>query len=132
VVVKWVFNMSNITKVCTKHGLLSEEDINVKNMRCRICQREWSKSNYEKNKEKILIRQMKSGLVWRSNNKDKVKRMNKKYWDKGVKELRNNYIKDSLCRNTNLKISELPSDLVDAYRNVLSLKRKVKELSDDS
>ena len=115
--------------ICKAHGQLDKQNIYL-NGRCRLCQREWSKNNYVNNKEKILIRHSKNTLVWRSKNKDKVKEYNKKYWAIGVTEIRNNYVKDTLKRNSSLKISEIPLDLVDSQRAVILIKNKIIEIED--
>jgi len=125
--------MNNIIKICSKHGELSEKDLYIKkdNKRCRKCQREWSKNNYEKYKEKILKRHVEYTTKYRKDNPEKVKKYNKKYWDTGIKELKSNYIKDSLSRNSVLSVSEIPRELVDLYKPVLAIKRKLKEKKDN-
>lgn len=118
-----------IVKTCKNHNNLTKEDISPKG-KCKLCQREWSKNNYIKNREKILIRHTNNALIWRSNNKDKVKESNKRYWDKGVKEVCNNYVKDILKRKSCLKISEIPLDLVEAQRTIILIKNKIIEIED--
>lgn len=125
--------MSDELKSCKKHGDLSLDNFYIKNnlTRCRLCQREWSKNNYLRNKKRIGKRHSAYTIEYRKNNPDKVKEYNKRYWEKGVEELKSNFIKDTLSRNSVLKISEIPNELVDLYRPVLKLKRKLKELKDD-
>lgn len=120
------------TKICSKHGNLKEEDVYGKNKRCRYCQREWSKNNYEKHKEKKLLRHTINAKNFRAKNPDKVKEYNKRYWKKCISECKDTYIKDTLARNSNLKVSEIPQILVQIQKQVILIKRKVEEIEDEN
>lgn len=120
----------NIVKICHKHGHLKINDLN-KSLRCKLCQREWVKNNYYKNKEKILMRQIEYTKNYRKNNPDKVKVYNKRYWKKSIDEINNNYVKDTIKRKSKLRNSEIPNDLIEAKKILIKIKRKIKEIESD-
>lgn len=124
--------MYSIVKTCKKHDDLIKDDCYIKNtfLRCRLCQREWSKNNYEKNKEKIIKRHIKYTIQYRKNNPDKVKKYNATYWKNGFNEVNPNYVKDSLKRKSRLKNSEIPQILVKIQTQVIKIKRKIKEMKE--
>lgn len=111
--------MADIVKVCKKHGELKKEEIIIKNLRCRLCQREHSRNNYNKYKKIISKRHIIYTKQYRKNNPEKVKIYNQKYWEKGISQLKDNYIKDTLVRGYSLNVSEIPKDLIDLYRPIL-------------
>jgi transposase-like protein len=73
----------NIIKICKKHGNLLVNNVikaglnksSTQRYKCKLCQQEFRKSNYLKNKDKIKLK----NKIWKLNNPERSKELNKRY-----------------------------------------------------
>lgn len=117
-------------KICRS---LSAKKCNRKNREKRLAK---CKNYYENNKEKS--REMCKN--WYRNNIDKIKEYNRKYRQNNMDKmnsfnkkyrlnLKNGYIKQLICQNSNLLPQDIPQEFVESYRQHLLLIRKLKEVN---
>lgn len=139
--------MSEIVKVCKKHGDLTKEMTCLRKNRkgilsiilCHKCVLEGQRKSYKNNKEKCLSR----NLEWTRQNKDKLKSIRDKTRDKnrlkhneyyrlkykiGIKNLDDNYIKMILSRYGSLTFADITDDMIFFKRIALQIKRKICEI----
>lgn len=96
---------------------------------CRVCspaeKRRRSREYYKRNKNKRLEYAKK----YRNENKDKLRIQKRKFKRKYVKELHSTYVSEQAAQVLKIPqriISQQP-EMVEAYKNILKLKRKMKE-----
>lgn len=99
---------------------------------CKACEKAGrnkvkQKAYYQANRE---VRNA-YGKAYYANNKQKGKDHAKRSLKRAVEALDDTYIKQLLVKYTSLKRSNIPQELVDLKRLEMSIKRKVKELSDE-
>lgn len=77
-----------LTRYCRKHKINGINEFikaglnksGSQRYKCRLCQKELRKNNYQKNKDKINLK----NKTWKKNNPEKSKELNKKYRKKFV------------------------------------------------
>jgi hypothetical protein len=122
---------------CKTHGWIPIKEFyyrnNINHYQCRICKSNKYKEYRIKNKEKIKLRMKNYRIenrthiyeyakIYRDNNKEKVREWNR---------INNNSLPNSKVRdrmNTKMLASEIPKEFIDAYRNLILLRRKLKEI----
>jgi hypothetical protein len=116
--------MKPIIKICKKHGELTIENVKFhqNSKRCRLCLNEAHKKYRIKNKDKCYQRVYK----WHQLNRKKIQG---KYGHHRKEKLYNGYITGILIYGTTLKRNEIPLTVIEAKRNVMLLKRKIKEIN---
>lgn len=117
--------MKPIIKVCKHHGELTSEFVQeCKNKkRCRLCLKEAHKKYRDNNKDKCNARVYK----WHKLNRKKIQA---KYGPTRTEKLYNGYIVGILIYGTSLKRNEVPLSIIEAKRNIMKLKRKLKEINE--
>lgn len=117
--------MQSIIKICKKHGELTIENVRFQQntKRCRLCLNESHKRYRIKNKDKCNQRVYK----WHQLNR---KMIQAKYGHRRKERLYNGYITGILTYGTTLKRNEIPLTVIEAKRNVMLLKRKIKAIND--
>src|SRR4029078_3144093 len=111
--------MTDIIKICKKHGGLKKEDIwtngKSKYYSCKICKNEYQKKYRKINKP----RPQAYNAEWSKKYRSKPERIQKrrKYRKKVRDDLRDDYIKQKIVRNSNLKISDIPKELIELKRD---------------
>lgn len=140
-------------KKCKKHGDLTEKDIIKKGKlqsgrqayRCKRCQQELHKSNYQSNKEKIVEKVKK----YRADNVEKVIEWKRDYFEKNKEryrerkrendknlyaksreELSDRYIKNLIIRRSELKFNDVPNEFVELKRSLYKLKTGIKKMKE--
>ena len=91
--------------------------------RCKDCNLIYFKEYYLKNKEKIN----KYFKEYRSKNKENCKKIVKKYKKKQREQLEDGYIVQLITQNTGLTTADIPSELIEAKRLEIKIKRIIKE-----
>ena len=142
--------MTEIIKVCKRHGELKREDvikqgknkINEARFKCKSCMKEIHHANYEKNKDKIYVRtrkwkkdnaerlnELRLKYYWQYKEKDHEKKIerDRKYHNKSSMELNDVYVKHVITKRTNLKYSDIPDELVKLKRSLLEAQRKIRQ-----
>lgn len=69
------------------------------------------------------------GAEWRKNNPDKINDCRKRYRESHRAKLNNAQIVRNMGLTIGLPVKDIPSELIDAKLAILTVKRKVKELS---
>ena len=91
------------------------------------------KNSYNKrNRNKINKRVRENPEIyrkWEKENIDKVKEIRKMQRLRTVNKLYDSYIKTLLCRKSNLKHEDIPTSLVNSYKELIKIKRLVKQIS---
>lgn len=117
--------INGIGKICIYHGPLTEKDISFKKSSvyntssCKVCKN-----------SKFLIDY--------SNNKDKYKKIQKLFFEKNINKkqlyykrwlerIPNNYVLKNFIKNSKLKSEDVPQELLDLKKDLIRLKRKIKE-----
>ena len=117
----------------------NKEKILIRGKKYRENNKEKRKEYREENKEKILIR----GKEYREKNKEKIKEYDKAYYEnnkekrkeydkaryeKNKEKIRNKdyYIKRLLIGNSDLKADDIPPELFELKKMLLTLKRELK------
>lgn len=80
---------------------------------------EWQKNNPEKLKEYVR--------KWQKNNPEKIRRFQRKYKKVGRENLKDWYIKTLITNKSILNHKDIPQELIEAKRQYLKVKRKLKE-----
>jgi len=138
---------AQIVKTCKVHG---ELDVTQVNMVCKACvclrAKEWDKKNpervketdrkwYQNNIEKVRAKGRSHLKKLREKNPDKLKtrlKRTREWHRNSVNNLNDYYVKQKIIRrgkNGKLRCSDIPASLVDFKREVLKLKRAIKEQS---
>lgn len=129
--------------------------------RCKECMKMMHKDHYERNKEKVKAaqqiykakdphkhREMKNAsnrktwqknkeeyrkrrTKWDKENPEKKSARQKKYKDKAVRTLSDKYVKQVLVKDSGLKFSAIPDNIVKIKRELIKLKRIIKEKLND-
>lgn len=94
--------------------------------------KQWKKMNAIKNREyidKSLIKNREENLLRKRlyNKTDKARKWKKDCIKKNVTELRNEYVKKLLLKNSNLSRGDITMELIEAKRALIKLKRLLKE-----
>ncbi len=114
-----------IIKICKRHGELTIENIKFQqnSKRCRLCLNDSHKKYRINNKDKCNQRVYK----WHKLNRKMVQA---KYGHRRKEKLYDGYITGILVHGTTLKRNEIPVTVIETKRNLMLLKRKIKEIKE--
>jgi hypothetical protein len=108
----------NKTKILAAHNRYKEQDPEkyreMKNASKRKC---WAL-----NKEKYI----KKSLDYDKKNPNKKRLRQRRFKNKAVKELADVYVKNQIVRDTRLKWADIPQEMVDIKKGIMTIKRLVK------
>ncbi len=126
--------------------------------RCKLCMRESHAKHYQNNRDKVLEshkkyisqdpikaqqqknaskrkmysldpqKYLKKTKEYEKNNPEKRSARQKRFKDKAVLELKDSYVKQNIVKGTGLKHSHIPDVLVEIKRDLLKLKREIKNV----
>lgn len=119
---------------------------------CKFCHNKYIMNFQKKYPEKKLL----SIKKWRDKNKEKTSKYNKQYREKNLEKIKqilclyreknreylnkknkirqkeyskiihSSYIRKIICSNSTLKANDIPDNVIDTYRELLKLKREIK------
>lgn len=125
--------VNSYCKVCASKKKRVEYATNPK---VREQKRDWERKNANKHKQQEKLRGEKyrttekykeTRAKYVSENRDKVHMFNKLHSKKRVDELQLSYVKQVMTKRHNMPASSIPDELALAYKEVMKLKRLVKE-----
>ena len=145
------FNLDSSTK--DGHRFWCKECISVKGKKYRQTHKKEIAEYFKAHKEKIAERKAryyqahkeeicKTQARYYQAHKEEIDKVNKRYNQthkkecsentkqyrrKAVKELKNVYIKNLIIQNTELQAKDIPSEMVDFYRTMIFIHRKIKK-----
>lgn len=124
--------INGIVKVCKFHGNLVMEDCYLsKNGKksiskiyiCKACKNVKGTIYYNNNIDKIRMRQK----IYTKNNKEVVRERCKKW----VERLADPYVVRFFTKDTKLKSGDVPQELISVKKELIKLKRIIREINDD-
>ncbi len=124
--------------------------------RCKMCMKVLRDNNYTKNKEKILAKHQqyrsenpekyldsrkksyaknkkkwqeakKETKWWRTEDKTIKSIRQKRFKHNAVKELKDVYVKQMLCRDLSVSAKDIPQPLVELKKSTMALKREIRK-----
>jgi hypothetical protein len=125
--------------------------------KCRKCMKDLHKAHYELHKTEVLLKnrkrkqenpekvrlqklnsRLKKQLIeskktrerfdrWEKRNPQHAAERNRKFKIQSVNELNDSYVRQSLVKRTGLKCADIPQELIEEKRAILTLKRRVKK-----